>query len=88
MLGYGLTYSSGPEITIGVHGLAFKLNFTAIFSNFNMSINSGDEFFIKINLFAVAIMLVLADIFGELKHDNAEQTERQEIPIDELRTEL
>lgn len=72
MLGYGLSYSSGAEITLGIQGATLKFNIAAIVSTFKMSINTDDEFFIKINLIAVLIIFVLADIVKELKDENEE----------------
>src|SRR5258706_13508946 len=67
MFGYGFSYSSGAEITLGIQGLTFKFNLAVIVSSFKMAINSEDEFFIKINLIAVFVIIVLVDIFRELK---------------------
>jgi hypothetical protein len=44
-----------------------KFNISAIASNFKMSINSDDLFFIKINLIAVFVLIVLIDILMEQK---------------------
>jgi len=88
MLGYGLSYSSGAEITLGVEGLTFKFSFSAIVSTFKMALNSDDEFFIKINLAAVLLIIVLVDILKELKNKNGEQeTVKQEIQTDELKAD-
>lgn len=67
MFGYGLTYSSGAELALGVQGLSFKFNFAALISSFKMAINTNDEFFIKINIIAVLLIFVLVDILKELK---------------------
>lgn len=88
MFGYGLSYSSGAEITLGVQGLTFKFNFAAIVSTFKMAINTDDEFFIKLNLIAILIIFVLVDIMKELKDEGGEQEiEGQKIQTDELRVE-
>ena len=88
MFGYGLSYSAGAEITLGVQGLTFKFNFSAIVSTFKMAINTDDEFFIKINLIAILIIFVLVDIWKELKDESGEQEiEGREIRTDELRVE-
>ena len=85
---YGLSYSSGAEITLGVEGLTFKFNFAAVVSTFKMVINSDDEFFIKINLVAILIIFVLVDILNESKNKTeGEQIGRQGMQTDELRAE-
>ncbi|MEO5980025.1 MAG: hypothetical protein ABIS36_09720 [Chryseolinea sp.] len=88
ILGYGLSYSSGAEITLGVQGLTFKFNFAAIVSTFKMAINSDDGFFMKINLVALLIIFALADILKELKTKNEDpEIEGQQIQTEELRVE-
>jgi hypothetical protein len=87
MFGYGLSYSSGAEITLGIEGLTFKFNFAAVVSTFKMAINSDDGFFIKVNLIAILVIFVLADILKELKEKKEEEVEGQEIQTDELRSE-
>ena len=78
MFGYGLSYSSGAEIVLGIQGLIFKFNLAVIASNFKMAINSESEFFIKINVIAVFVLIVLIDIFKELKAKTKNQIEPQE----------
>lgn len=88
MFGYGLSYSSGAEITLGLQGLTFKFNFAAIVSTFKMAINTDDEFFIKVNLISILIIFVLVDIMKELNNERGEpEMEEQEIQTDELRME-
>jgi hypothetical protein len=87
MFGYGLTYSSGAEIALGIQGLEFKFNFAALISSFNMSINTDDEFFIKINLIAVLLIFVLVDILNEMKDTRGEEIETLEIQTSELRAD-
>jgi hypothetical protein len=82
LFGYGISYSSGAEITLGIQGLTFNFNFAAIVSTFKMAINTDDEFFIKINFIAILIIFVLADIMKELK----EESEAQEIVGHQLKT--
>ncbi len=67
ILGYGLSYSSGVELTIGLKNMTLNFNFSVINSTFKMAINSDNEFFIKINLIAVLVIFALADIKKELK---------------------
>ena len=82
MFGYGVSYSSGAETTLGIQGATLKFNIAAIVSTFKMSINTDDEFFIKINLIAVLIIFVLVDIVKELKNDNeASKNERPESTV-------
>ena len=79
-VGYGLSYSSGAELTLGMEGLTFKLNFGAILSSFKMAINTDDPFFFKINLVAVLLIFVLADILIELRSKQKKaEIERQAI---------
>lgn len=73
MFGYGLSYSSGAEITIGIQALTLKFNFSAIVSTFKMAIESNDEFFIKINIVAALLIFVLMDILKELKSRHEKQ---------------
>ncbi|HYG38633.1 MAG TPA: hypothetical protein VD908_08445 [Cytophagales bacterium] len=84
MFGFGLSYSSGAELVLGIEGVSFNFNFAAVMSNFNMSINNDNGFFIKINLLAVFIIIMLVDILAELKEKKQEEIESQEINIDEL----
>lgn len=78
IFGYGLSYSSGSEVTVGIDGLTFKFNFAAIVSTFKMAINSDNEFFIKINLIAFLVIVVLVDILTEFKSTREEQTEMEQ----------
>jgi hypothetical protein len=80
MFGYGLSYSSGAEITLGFQEMTIKFNFAAIFSTFRMSINSEGEFFLTANFIAIFITIVLADILKELKDQRAVKIENLEIP--------
>lgn len=77
MLGYGLSYSSGAQLTLGVEGLSFKFNFGAVVSTFRMAINSDDAFLVKINLIALLVIFVLVDIFSELKERKKKQEEEE-----------
>ena len=52
-----------------------------------MAINSDDEFFIKVNLIAVLVIFVLANILKELKDKKEDEIEVQQIQTDELRVE-
>jgi hypothetical protein len=80
LLGYGLSYSSGIDLVLGFEGLNFKASVSAIVATFNMSINSGNNFYIKVNLAAVLIVVVLADILKELK-------EKKELPEQKVHSE-
>ena len=86
IFGHGLSYSSGAEFTLGIKGLAVNFNFSAIMSTFKMAINSDDEFFIKVNLLAVLIILVLADVLREL-NEKTEKIEAGQLQTEELATE-
>ncbi|MBE7177170.1 MAG: hypothetical protein INR69_12240 [Mucilaginibacter polytrichastri] len=67
VFGYGFSYSSGAEILVGFQGFGVKFNFSALLSTFNMTLNSGQNFYIRFNLLAIFIIYVLADILEELK---------------------
>jgi len=57
MLGYGLSYSSGITVAFGIKGLTF--NFETAFSSFNMNVNSGNDFLIRINLIPILVLIML-----------------------------
>lgn len=85
VLGFGLSYSTGMEIVLGVEGgLNFKFNLS-LFSTFKMAINTGDDMFIKVNLFALLMVFVLADILSEIKHGNQSNVETVDV-LDDLRS--
>ena len=73
LLGYGLTFGSGAELTIGIKERSFTFNFSAFFSSFNMSINSDTEFYLKVNLVAILIIITLFDILREFKATKGNQ---------------
>jgi hypothetical protein len=65
--GYGLSYISGVEVLIG-YGDGIEAKFAILKSSFNLYLNStGDEIFVLVNLWALLLMYVLADIWDELK---------------------
>lgn len=72
-LGYGLTYSSGLSLTFGVERSGYVFNFSMLLSYFNMSINSGDDAYLKLNLIALLIILILFDILSERKKEISNQ---------------
>ncbi len=65
-LGYKFTYSSGVEINIGAQKSKFFFN-AAVTSDFSMSINTNDPYFLKINIVALFIVIILFDILDERK---------------------
>lgn len=73
--GYGLSYSSGSELLIGFSDNTI-FNFAIITSSFNMSINTdGFEFTFMVNLMAIFILVVLFDIWEELRpEERSEET--------------
>jgi hypothetical protein len=81
--GYGISYNSGIEATLGIEGMMIKFNFAVFFTTFKMFISSADESFIKINFVAILIIIVLVDIIKELKN----KSEEQEITEQPLQTE-
>ena len=74
MLGYGFTYSSGAEVSMGFVDSPLNFNIAAYISTFKMSINTDPEFLLKVNLIALIVMLVLLDILNEPK-DGVKVTE-------------
>jgi len=59
MFGYGFSYCSGAELTLGVQGESLDLTFAASVSTFNMSMNNNDEPFLKINFIAILLIFML-----------------------------
>ncbi|MBS2101222.1 hypothetical protein [Carboxylicivirga linearis] len=73
--GYAYEFTSGINLLVGFEN-ALKFNFGIITSTFNMSINTDDpDFAIKINVIAIIIIWLLADIFDELFLKKAESIE-------------
>ena len=70
---------------MGIKGLAANFNFSAIMSTFKMAINSDDEFFIKFNLMAGFIILVLADVLKQLK-EKTKKIETEQLQTEEFTT--
>jgi hypothetical protein len=71
MFGYGLSYNTGAELLIGIKSpLSIDFNFGVIIPAFSMSIKSSDQFFFKINLISVLLIIVLIDILSEIKVKN------------------
>ncbi|MNX88173.1 hypothetical protein D3C86_1201330 [compost metagenome] len=59
VMGYGISYSAGPAVIIGVKEFAITFN-AGLFSNFSMSIRSDSPSFISINLIPLVIIIFLA----------------------------
>ena len=76
LFGYGLSYSTGAEIALGIQENTFKASASIIMSTFKMSLNSDDPFRIKVNILAVVVIAVLLDIEKELQRE-------EEIPVTE-----
>lgn len=55
MFGYGFTYSSGAEVSIGFVDSPLNFNIAAYLSTFKMSINTDPEFLIKANVVALVV---------------------------------
>jgi len=64
--GYGFTYCSGIDADLGAQKLEFLFNI-GFTSNFAMSIHTNDTYFLKINLFALFVVIALFDILDEQK---------------------
>jgi hypothetical protein len=67
MFGYGFSYSSGAELLIGIKGLSLDFNFGIIVSTYSMAIKTSNEFFIKINIISVLVIIVLIDIYRKIR---------------------
>jgi hypothetical protein len=67
MFGYGFSYSCGLELLIGIKNLSFYFKYDILFSTFLMSINSNNDFFVKINIIPVFLLVILVDIYMEIR---------------------
>lgn len=74
LFGFGLTYSSGAELIVGIQGLALKAHAALLFSSFEMSLFSSSEYFVKLNVLAVLILVTLFDILKERKNNQLGKT--------------
>jgi len=59
VFGYGWNYNSGPQISIGIKGFAFTLDFSNFLSSFHLYYNSNQAFFFKINIISLIIMIII-----------------------------
>lgn len=66
--GYGMSYSSGARACVGIKGLSIIFDFAVIVSSFDMYINSGEEFYVKINIIALFVIIVLYYVWREITH--------------------
>ena len=85
MFGYGISYCSGVGVTIGIEEVS--LSFSGIMSTFEISINNGSDFFIKANLIAILVILILLDIHKELRGVTKEKIRGQEELIERSEAE-
>ncbi|MGV8878483.1 MAG: hypothetical protein ACOH2A_05585 [Sphingobacteriaceae bacterium] len=67
VLGYGISYSSGAELLIGIRGVAMNFKIAAFVSTFSMSIHSKDAFFINVNLASILIIVLSVKYFNNIK---------------------
>lgn len=58
ILGYGISYSSGAELLVGIKGAAMNFRIAAFTSTFKMSIHSNDTFYFNVNLASVLIIIL------------------------------
>ena len=73
--GYGLSYCSGINLLLGIDQ-GFKFHIGLITSIFSSSINTDDkEFIFKLNIVAILIIWVLADIYDERFNKKVSMTE-------------
>lgn len=78
MAGYGFSFSSGGELLVGFSN-NIKFDFAIINSSFNMSINTdSSEFVFMVNFLAIFFLIVLFDIWEELKtHGENKETHEE-----------
>lgn len=83
MLGWGIEYTSGANLSFGVELMEFKFNFSLIMSTFSMNISSDNTFGLHINLLAVAVIFILVH-YKERTEEETEvlPTEQQESSSD------
>jgi xanthine/uracil permease len=90
LFGYTFCYASGASVLIGLPGPSFKMDFTMATSTFRLAINTDSEYFLKFNLFAVIVLVILIDILNEtrniraIKIINSDELEKID-PIGELK---
>jgi len=70
LFGYGLTYSSGALISVGFKNFSVSFDFSIFISSFEMYINSSHEFYFKINLIAVFLIILLCYIKNKTGADD------------------
>lgn len=66
IFGYGLSYSSGCELTFSIKHFKLDADFAIVKSNFLMSINSGQIFF-KINLIPLLAIALLIYAYKQIQ---------------------
>lgn len=73
--GYGFAYCSGINLMIGAEN-GFKVGFGLINSTFSMFLNTDDaDFVFKINIVAVFLIWLIADIYDEIFKSKNENNE-------------
>jgi hypothetical protein len=65
LFGFSFGFSSGGAILFGIQGFSFNMDFSIITSTFQMAVGTDKEYFLKINLFAALILIVLIDVLKE-----------------------
>ncbi|MCD4772258.1 MAG: hypothetical protein K8R41_02605 [Bacteroidales bacterium] len=81
--GYKYYYFSGAKLSTGLNfnnGFELKFDF-GITSEFGLSWNSGDEYYLYINVLAIFLIYVIIDIYEETfkKNKNIENSEMKEV---------
>lgn len=66
--GYGMSYSSGARACVEIKGLSITFDFAIVVSSFDMYINSGQEFYVKVNIIALFVIIVLYYIWRNYPH--------------------
>jgi len=75
LLGYGFSYSSCILISVGIKGTFFSFNFEAALATFQMSIGTDDPSFIRVNIVAILLIALLANILKAIKPTSNSQAE-------------
>lgn len=68
--GYGISYSSGAELLIGIKGTAMNFRVAAFISTFSMSISSHSEFFFNVNFASILIIILSVRSFSRVNKRN------------------
>lgn len=79
--GYGISYSSGARACFGIKELSLTFDFAIVVSSFDMYLNSGEQLYVKVNMVAVFVMIVLYHI---LKDSAVIKSQCRKVPCPEI----